>query len=91
MAQQPPIFQNLLIIETSPSHSDTPQSVGLLRTSDQPYAETCTWQHTTLARDRYPSAPAEFETAKPTKRAAADPRFRQRSHWVRHETPIRGI
>jgi hypothetical protein len=28
--------------QSSPSHSDTPQSVGLLRTSDQPVAETST-------------------------------------------------
>jgi hypothetical protein len=31
----------------SRSHSDTPHSVGLLWTSDQPVAETSTWQHTT--------------------------------------------
>jgi hypothetical protein len=36
------------------SHSDTPHSVGLLWTSDQPVAETSTWQHTTLTRDRHP-------------------------------------
>jgi hypothetical protein len=33
---------------------DTPQSVGFLWTSDQPVAETSTWQHTTLTRDRHP-------------------------------------
>jgi hypothetical protein len=27
------------------THKDTPQSVGLLWTSDQPVAETSTWQH----------------------------------------------
>ena len=31
-------------------HTDTPQSVGLLWTCDQPDAETSTWQHTTLTR-----------------------------------------
>jgi hypothetical protein len=37
-----------------------PQAVGLLRTSDQPLAETSTWQHTTL---RHISMPAVgFET-----------------------------
>ena len=40
MAQQPPVGQGLLIIEDSWSHSDTPHSVGLLWTSDQPDAET---------------------------------------------------
>jgi hypothetical protein len=33
---------------------DTPQSVGLPWTSDQLVAETSTWQHTTLTRDRHP-------------------------------------
>ena len=36
------------------SQSDTPQSVGLLRTSDQPAAEDSTRQHTTLTTDRPP-------------------------------------
>jgi len=54
MTQEPLVGQDLLIIETSPSHSDTPQSIGLLWTSDQPDAENSTWQHTTLTRDRYP-------------------------------------
>jgi len=51
MAQQPPMGQGLLIIEDSLLHSDTPDSVGLFWTSDQPDAET--WQHTTLTRDRH--------------------------------------
>jgi len=42
MAQQPPVGQGLHIMEASPSHSDTPQSVGLLWTSDQADAETFT-------------------------------------------------
>jgi hypothetical protein len=48
IAQHPPVGQGLLIIEASRSHSDTPQSVGLLWASDQPDAETSTLQHTTL-------------------------------------------
>jgi hypothetical protein len=40
--QQPKLVQGLLIIEASRSHSDTPHSVGLLWTSDQPVAETST-------------------------------------------------
>jgi len=55
MTQQPPVGQGLLIIEDSPSHSDTPHSVGLLRTSDQPMAQTSTWQHITITTDRHPS------------------------------------
>jgi len=54
MVHQPLVGQGVLIIETSQSHSDTPQSVGFLWTSDQPIPETSTWQHTTLTRDKYP-------------------------------------
>jgi len=43
----------LLIIEASRSHSDTPQSVRILWTSDHPVAETSPWQHTTFTRDRH--------------------------------------
>jgi len=50
MAQQPPVGQGLHIIEASRSHSETPHSVGLLRTSDRPVAETYIWQHTALTR-----------------------------------------
>jgi len=36
------------------THSDVPQLVGFLWTSDQLVAETSTWQHTTLTIDRHP-------------------------------------
>jgi hypothetical protein len=65
MVQQPLVGQGLLIVEASRSHSDTPHSVGLLRTSDQPDARTSTWQHTTLTRDRYPCTRRGFEPAIP--------------------------
>jgi hypothetical protein len=42
MVQQPLGGLGLLIIEASRSHLDTPHSVGLLWTSDQPDAETST-------------------------------------------------
>jgi hypothetical protein len=42
MAQQASVGQGLLITEVSRSHSDTPQSVGLPWTSDQPDAMTST-------------------------------------------------
>jgi len=42
IAQQPPVGQGLPIIEASLSHSDTPHSIGLLWTSDQPVSETYT-------------------------------------------------
>jgi len=44
MAQQTLVGQGLLITKASRSHSDTLYFVGLLRTSDQPDAETSTWQ-----------------------------------------------
>jgi hypothetical protein len=54
MARQPLVGKGLLIIEASRSHSDTPHSVELLWTSDQPDAGTSTWQNATLTTDRYP-------------------------------------
>jgi len=54
MARQLLACQGLVIIEPLPSRSDTPHSVGLLWTSDQPDAETSTWQHTTLTGNKHP-------------------------------------
>ena len=42
MARELPVGQGLFIIKFCRSHSNTPQSVGLLWTSDQPVAETST-------------------------------------------------
>jgi len=50
----PTVGQDVFIIEASDSHSDTPHSVGLIRTTDQPVAETSTSQHTTLTTDGPP-------------------------------------
>jgi hypothetical protein len=69
---------------------DTPQSVGLLWTRDQLVAETSTWQHTTLTRDRHP-CPGGIRTHNPSKRAAADARLRPHDHWDRHIYNIRII
>ena len=49
-----PVGQGLLFFEDLWSNSDTPHSVGLLWTSDQPHAETSTWQHIPLTRDKHP-------------------------------------
>ena len=54
MELQPPVVQCLLIHEVSRSHTTSQQSAGLLWTSDQPVAETSTWQHTTLTTDKHP-------------------------------------
>jgi len=69
MAQQPLVAQVLLIIEDSWLHSDTPHSVGLHWMSDQPDAETSTWQHNTHTS----MPPAGFETTNPaSERPQAD-------------------
>ena len=83
MAQQSLLGQGLLIVDETWSHSDTPHSGGRLWTSDQPDAETSTWQHTTLTRDRHP-CPGGIWTHNPRKLAAADPCLRPRGHWDRH-------
>jgi len=53
MTQQSLVAQGLLMFEASHSHSDTKHSLGLLRTGDNPVAQTSTLQHTSLARYRY--------------------------------------
>ena len=73
--------QALLIIEVSRSHSDTPHSLGLLWTSDRPDAETSTWKHKTLTRERYD--PGRIRTRNPSKRAPSTPSIRPRGHWDR--------
>jgi len=80
------VLQGVLIIEASPLHSDIQHSVGLLWTSDQPDAETCTWQHVTPTRDSHP-CPGGTGTHSPNKRGTADPRLRQQGHWE-HECNI---
>ena len=48
LARQPPVGQGLLIHEVSKiTHQDPSQSVGLLWTSDQFFAEISTWKHNT--------------------------------------------
>jgi len=49
-----PLVDQDLFTEASRSHSDTPHSIGLLWTSDQPDADLFIWQHTIFTRDRYP-------------------------------------
>ena len=63
------------------THNDTPQSVGLLWTCDQLFAETSTWQHTTLTTNIY--ARGGIRTHNLSRRTAADPRRRPRRHWDR--------
>jgi hypothetical protein len=63
----------ILTFEVPRSQSDTSHSVGLFWTSDQPVAETSTWQHTPLTTDRHP-CPLRDLNLNPSKRAAAYPR-----------------
>ena len=84
MVQQPPVSQGLLIVEASQSHTDTPQSVGLLWTSDQPDAENSTSQHPTLIRDI--RVPIGVRTRNHSKRAAADSRVK--TAWSSGSAPL---
>jgi len=77
----PLVGQGLFFSEALPSHSDTPHSVGLLWTSDQPDGHMSTRQHTTLIRDRQP-CPGGILSRNPSKRAVADPYLRPRGHWI---------
>ena len=67
-----------------PSHyqgfaTQTHHSIGLLWMSDQPVAETSTWQHS----QQTSMPPGGIRTRSFIKRAAADPRLRSRGHWDR--------
>jgi len=66
------------------THNDAPQSVGLLWTSDQLVAETCTWQHKAYTKQTNVHAPGRIRTHNPSRPATADVRLRPRSHWDRH-------
>jgi len=81
MPPHPPVGQALFIIEASRTHSDTPHSVWLPWASDRPDAETSTWQHKTLTRQRYD--PGRIWTHSPKKRTPSNPRLRSRGHWDR--------
>jgi len=53
---RPKAGHGLLVLEISRSHSDAPQSVGFLWTSDHSGAEISTWQHVTITTHRLPCA-----------------------------------
>jgi len=54
-------------------------SVGLLWTTDRPFEETSTRQHTTLTKDRHPCH-SGIRTHNPIKRSAAAAYLRTRGH-----------
>ena len=79
MTQQPPVGQNLIIIEDSLSHSHTPHSVGLLWKSDQPDQELYLTKQNAQNREFY--APDGIRTHNLSRPAAANPRLRPRGLW----------
>jgi hypothetical protein len=80
-----PDGQGLLTVDTSRSHSHTPHSVGLHRTSDRPELTS----NTTLKRHRHPSPPSGIRTRNSSKPAAADPRLILCSHCDQEATNTR--
>jgi hypothetical protein len=75
----------------SRSHTlDTPHSVGLLWTSDQPDAQTSTWQHT-QSQETDIHVPGGIRTRNPIKPAAADPRLGRRGQMNRRCTNMHTI
>jgi hypothetical protein len=81
MAQQPIVGRVSSLSRLHDHTLDTPHSVGLLWMSDQPFAETSTWQHTTITTDIHASC--GIRTRNPSKRTAADPHLRRRGYWDR--------
>jgi hypothetical protein len=80
MAQKPLVVQGFLIIEALQSHTDTPQSVGLLWINDQPETDISSCQNTALTRDGYP-CPRGIGTSKRSMRAIAALRIKPREYW----------
>ena len=82
----PPVGQGHRIIEASRSHSDTPQSLGLLWTSDQPDAETS--DSTQHSRETDTLSSGGIRTRNPMQRMAANPSLRPRGHWDRQRCAV---
>jgi hypothetical protein len=78
----PPHLQGFLITH------DTPQSVGLLRTSVHPVANTSTWQHQHTQQTNI-HAPGGIQTRDRSRRAAVDLRLKPRGHWDRLPMQLR--
>ena len=76
----PPVGQGLLICETSVSHTDTPQSVVLLWTSDKPDGRPLP-DNTQLSQATDMYEPGGIRTRNPSNQTAADSGPRKRGHW----------
>jgi hypothetical protein len=79
-ARQSLVGQDLLTVEVSRSHSDTPQTVGLLWMSDQPDAEISLPVNTHSSQQADIHSPGGIRTPNPSKRAAAEPLVTPRGH-----------
>ena len=84
MAQQPLVCQGLLIVEASRSHSDTPHSVWLLWTSDQPGRKDLYLTTHKTHKRRHPCTWG-IQTRSPSKRTAAETCLRLRGRRDRQE------
>jgi len=76
--------QGRLVIEASRSHSDIPQSVALLWTSDQPDAKTSISRkhtHTQHSQQTDIHASDGIRARNLSRRMAVDPHLRPRGHW----------
>jgi len=73
------VGQGPFIVKSSRSHSDTPHSVELFRTSDQSVAGISSWPSTTLKTERHPYRRWD-SNPKSQQQVAAD----SRGHWDRH-------
>jgi hypothetical protein len=93
LALQPSTGYGLLVSRRFlTTHNNAPQSVGLLRTSDQLVAETSTWQHTTHTTDKRPCT-GGIRTHGRSRRAAVDLHLRPRGYRDRpiYETVWKNI
>jgi hypothetical protein len=88
MAQRPLLGQVSLIFTVSRSRSDTPLSVGLFWTSDQPDVQTPLSDKKEHSEETDIHDPRRIRTRSPNKPATADPRLRSRGHWNRPGSPI---
>jgi len=80
MTQQPTMGQGLFV-GASRSHSDTPHTVGLLWTSEQPDAHTSTWQHNISHKRHASTTLSGIRTRNPSQWEDADWSLRPRGHW----------
>jgi len=79
MARQPQVNQDLLNVEASRPHSDTPHSVALLWMSDRPDAENSdNIQH---PHETEIQATGKIPTRNLSRRTPADPSLRWYGHW----------